>query len=178
MGAGDRGGVVGQRGGGQRGHHPLAVVGAPCGQRGQIGCLSGGHHVVQQVGVATVEQEDDHVVGSLAEALGGARGAPTAILLGERFSAFLAEVCAAYDYVIIDAPPIMAVTDAAIIGAHVGAAVLVVKDGQHPMGEIRAAIQSLDIAGVRAKGFVFNDVNPKSALLGYQRYAYHYTYQS
>jgi tyrosine-protein kinase Etk/Wzc len=131
------------------------------------------------------------LVGSLAwqEALHHAQGLdmistgilppnPSKLLLGERFGAFLAEVCAAYDYVIIDAPPIMAVTDAAIIGAHVGAAVIVVKDGQHPLGEIRAAIQSLDIAGVRAKGFVFNDVNPKSSLLGYQRYAYHYTYQS
>jgi tyrosine-protein kinase Etk/Wzc len=100
------------------------------------------------------------------------------LLYGERFGTFMAEVSAAYDYVIVDAPPILAVTDAAIISAHVGAVLLVVKDGQHPLGEIRAALQSLENAGIRAKGFVFNDINPQSALLGYRRYAYNYTYES
>jgi len=103
---------------------------------------------------------------------------PSKLLYSQPFSLFLEGVCAAYDYVIIDAPPILAVTDAAIIGPHVGAVVLVVKDGQHPLGEIRAALQSLDIAGVWARGFVFNDLNPQNALLGHRNYAYHYTYQS
>jgi tyrosine-protein kinase Etk/Wzc len=100
------------------------------------------------------------------------------LLYGERFGTFIAEVCATYDYVIVDAPPVLAVTDAAIIGAHMGAVLLVVKDGQHPLGEIRAALQNLENAGIRAKGFVFNDINPQSALFGYRRYAYHYTYES
>ena len=103
---------------------------------------------------------------------------PAKLLHGERFGLFMAEVCAAYDFVIIDAPPILAVTDAAIIAPHVGAVVLVVKDGQHPVGEIRAALRCLEIAGAQAKGFVFNDFNPRGAPLGYRRYAYHYTYQT
>ena len=41
---------------------------------------------------------------------------PSKLLLGERFTTFIEEVTAAYDFVIVDAPPILAVTDAAIIG--------------------------------------------------------------
>jgi tyrosine-protein kinase Etk/Wzc len=103
---------------------------------------------------------------------------PSKLLYSERFVTFLKEVCAAYDYVIVDAPPILAVTDATIIGPHIGGVVLVVKDGQHPLGEIRAALQCLEIAGIRAKGFVFNDLKQQSAFLGYRRNAYHYNYQS
>lgn len=103
---------------------------------------------------------------------------PSKLLYGERFGKFINEACAAYDYVIVDAPPILAVTDAAIIGAHMGAALMVVKDGQNPLGEIRAALQSLEIAGIRAKGFVFNDLNPQGALLGFHRYPYHYKYKA
>ena len=102
---------------------------------------------------------------------------PSELLSGKRFGAFLGEVCEAYDYVILDAPPVLAVTDAAIIGAQVGAVLLLVKDGQHPLGEIQATLKGLEIAGAHAKGFIFNDVNPQSARFGYHRYAYYYGYQ-
>jgi tyrosine-protein kinase Etk/Wzc len=98
---------------------------------------------------------------------------PSKLLYTERLGIFMAEVCAGYDYVIIDAPPILAVSDAAIIGVHVGAVLLLVKDGQHPLGEIKAALQGFEIAGIRVKGFVFNDMNPQNSLKGYYRYPYH-----
>ena len=102
---------------------------------------------------------------------------PSKLLVSDNFREFLTEACAAYDFVVLDVPPILAVTDAAIIGTQVGAALLLVKDGQHPIGEIRAAMQSLEIAGVTVKGFVFNDINPMAGL-GYRRYTYHYGYQN
>jgi len=102
---------------------------------------------------------------------------PTKLLAGPRFEAFLTEVCAAYDYVIIDAPPILAVTDAVIIGSQVGSVLLVVKDGRHPLGEIRAAMQCLEIARIQPKGFIFNDVTPQTATPGYLNYTYYYAYQ-
>ena len=89
----------------------------------------------------------------------------------------MAEVCEAYDYVIMDAPPILAVTDAAIIASQVGAVLLLVKDGQHPLGEIRTALQCLEMAGIRAKGFIFNDVIPQAVTPGSLNYTYYYTYQ-
>jgi tyrosine-protein kinase Etk/Wzc len=102
---------------------------------------------------------------------------PSELLHGKRFAAFMAEACAAYDFVIIDVPPVLAVTDAAIVGAHAGAVLLVVKDGQHTLAELRATLQCLDMAGIRPKGFIFNDMTPRSAPFGYPRYAYHYSYK-
>jgi len=102
---------------------------------------------------------------------------PSELLSGKRFQAFMAEVSSSYDFIIIDVPPVLAVTDAAIVGANVGAVVLVVKDGYHPLGEIRAALQCLEMAGIRAKGFVFNDMDMQNARFGYHRYAYHYSYK-
>jgi tyrosine-protein kinase Etk/Wzc len=103
---------------------------------------------------------------------------PSKLLVGERFTAFMKEACEAYDYVLFDAPPVLAVTDAAILGAHVGATLLLLKDSQHPLGEIRTALQSLDIAGAKVKGFVFNDIDSEGARAGYRRYTYHYTYEA
>jgi len=102
---------------------------------------------------------------------------PSKLLHSERFGLFLAEVCASYDFVIVDAPPVLAVTDASIIGAHMGAVLMLVKDGRNSLGEIRAALKCLDLAGIQAKGFIFNDMNPQSVRLGYHRYAYEYIYQ-
>ena len=47
-----------------------------------------------------------------------------------------------FDHIIVDSPPILAVTDAAIIGQMVGGAMLVLKAGQHPMREIEQAVKS------------------------------------
>jgi len=102
---------------------------------------------------------------------------PSRLLQAGRIQAFLDEACAAYDYVVIDAPPVLAVADAAILGAHAGAVLVLVKDGQHPLAEIRTVLRSLHMAGAHARGFVFNDVSERNALMGRHRYTYHYTYQ-
>jgi len=102
---------------------------------------------------------------------------PSKLLAGPRFAAFMSETCGLYDYVILDAPPILAVTDAVIIGSLVGAVLLLVKDGQHPLGEIRAALQCLEIAGIQARGFIFNDVAPQTVAPGFLNYTYNYAYQ-
>jgi len=102
---------------------------------------------------------------------------PARLLAGSHFGTFMAEVCEAYDYVILDAPPILAVTDAVIIGSLVGSVLLLVKDGQHPLGEIRAALQCLDIAGIQPKGFIFNEVTPLTTSPGLLNYTYYYAYQ-
>jgi tyrosine-protein kinase Etk/Wzc len=101
------------------------------------------------------------------------------LLMSHRFQEFLETVSAAYQYVVIDAPPLLAVTDAAIIGSKVGTVLLVAKYGQHSMDELRACQQRLESAGVHLLGCIFNDVQPTGlAYLGsnYQ-YAYHYQYK-
>jgi len=103
---------------------------------------------------------------------------PTELLMSPGFSTFLAEVSEEYDFVIIDAPPLLPVTDATIIGSKVGTVLLVAKSGQHTLDELRACQSRISSAGVPLKGCVFNDLIPIG--LGYYdqhyRYAYHYKY--
>lgn len=101
---------------------------------------------------------------------------PAELLLHPRFEKMLAEVRAAYDYVIIDSPPIMAVTDAAIIGRHVGATLMAVRFAQTPLREIELANKRLEQAGVVVNGVLLNQVQAASAYGYGYKYAYAYKY--
>ncbi|HEY5138223.1 MAG TPA: polysaccharide biosynthesis tyrosine autokinase, partial [Methylococcales bacterium] len=102
---------------------------------------------------------------------------PSELLLHERFSIFLENISKRYDHVIIDSPPILAVTDAAIIGRMASATLMVIRAGQHPMRELEQSTKRLLQAGVDIKGIVFNDVPESSSRYGYGKYVYQYSYQ-
>ncbi|MDP1540648.1 MAG: polysaccharide biosynthesis tyrosine autokinase [Moraxellaceae bacterium] len=103
---------------------------------------------------------------------------PSELLLHPRFEAFLKEVGQRYDYVLIDSPPVMAVTDAAIIGRHAGATLLLARFAATPLREIEHAAKRLHQAGVAVKGVLLNQVEASSGY-GYSygyKYAYAYKY--
>ena len=106
---------------------------------------------------------------------------PSELLLHERFGHLLASISKNYDHVIIDSPPILAVTDAAIIGRLASATLMVVKAGQHPMRELEQSVKRLSQAGVHLKGVVFNDLPELSSRYGYgygqNKYVYQYSYK-
>jgi tyrosine-protein kinase Etk/Wzc len=106
---------------------------------------------------------------------------PSELLLHERFGTLLAELSKNYDHIIIDSPPILAVTDACIIGRLASATLMVVKAGQHPMRELEQSTKRLIQAGVHIKGVVFNDLPFSSSRYGYGygygKYVYRYHYQ-
>lgn len=103
---------------------------------------------------------------------------PSELLMTNRFKQFISEVSAEYDFIIIDAPPLLPVTDAVIISASVGQVLLVAKYGQHSLDELRACQKLLENLGVSILGCVFNDVTPigLSSQYRYYKYAYHYKY--
>jgi tyrosine-protein kinase Etk/Wzc len=101
---------------------------------------------------------------------------PAELLMGPRFETFLQEVGGSYDHVIIDAPPVLAVTDAALIGSKVGSVLVLLKAGQHPLDEILITLRRLEGAGIQPKGFIFNDVSPSGSSNGSYRYNYYYSY--
>ena len=105
---------------------------------------------------------------------------PSELLLHERFGDLLASISKNYDHVIIDSPPILAVTDAAIIGRMASATLMVVKSSQHPMRELEQSVKRLTQAGVNLKGIVFNDLPKLSAPYGYGQntYVYQYNYKT
>jgi tyrosine-protein kinase Etk/Wzc len=105
---------------------------------------------------------------------------PSELLLHERFGQLLETLGNQYDHIIIDSPPILAVTDACIIGRMASATLIVIKAGQHPMRELEQSTKRLIQAGVHIKGFVFNDLPKGSSRYGYGygKYVYGYSYQS
>jgi tyrosine-protein kinase Etk/Wzc len=87
------------------------------------------------------------------------------------FKALLDQLASRYDLIIIDTPPILAVTDAAIIGHHAGTSLLVVRFGLNQAREIALARQRFEQNGVEIKGAIFNAVERRSA--GYYSYGYY-----
>jgi tyrosine-protein kinase Etk/Wzc len=72
--------------------------------------------------------------------------------------------------VVIDSPPILAVTDAAIIGHHAGTNLLVVRFGLNHSREVEMAMQRLQQSGVEVSGVVFNGMEKRNG--GYSPYGY------
>ena len=105
---------------------------------------------------------------------------PSELLMHQRFALLLAELGERFDTVIVDAPPVLAVSDAAIIGRHVGATLMIARSGKHPIRELEQAIKRLNQAGVEVKGFVFNDLNVSRQRYryGYKGYVYRYSYKN
>lgn len=81
---------------------------------------------------------------------------PSELLSRERFTTLLKQLEGDYDLVIIDTPPILAVTDASIIGEHVGVSLMVARYNKSSLKEVGAALKRFDLNGVNIKGVVFN----------------------
>lgn len=102
---------------------------------------------------------------------------PAELLLHKRFVNCLNVLGPRYDHIIVDTPPILAVTDATIVGQLTGGALLVVKAGAHPMREIEQAVRRLKQADVNLRGIVFNDLRSTSQRYGAGKYSYQYAYK-
>ncbi len=96
---------------------------------------------------------------------------PSELLMHKGFTDFLKQVMPLYDLIIIDTPPILAVTDAAVIGHHVGTSLLVVRFGVNHAREIASAKQRFEQNGVQIKGAIFNAVERRSGR--YYSYGYY-----
>jgi tyrosine-protein kinase Etk/Wzc len=94
------------------------------------------------------------------------------LLLSPRFPSLVNELSKRYDYVIIDSPPVLAATDAAIIARTAGMTLLVARYAQSHLREIELSIDRLSQVGTFVEGIIFNDVQ-STVGYGYQ-YAYQY----
>ena len=103
---------------------------------------------------------------------------PSELLMHERFKNLLDELSAKYDYVLCDTPPILAVTDAAIVGRYTGTNLLVTGFAQNPVKEVEATISRFDQNGVTIKGTILNKVERKASSYYSYGYGYSYSYKS
>jgi Mrp family chromosome partitioning ATPase len=68
----------------------------------------------------------------------------------------LARLAKSFDYVIVDAPPLLPVTDAAVLAPAVDGAIVVTRAKKSRRDEVREAVAVLDTAKARVVGLVFN----------------------
>lgn len=100
---------------------------------------------------------------------------PSELLMHPRFTTLLESLSSQYDLVIIDTPPILAVTDAAIVGQHAGSSLLVTRFGVNQPKEVVLTKKRFEQNGVQIKGAIFNAVEKRAT--GYYSYGY-YEYKS
>lgn len=104
---------------------------------------------------------------------------PSELLMHRNFSELLSQVSELYDLVILDTPPLLAVTDAAIVGRQSGTSLIVTRFGFHHSREIELTIRRFAQNGIELKGAIFNGVEKRaSAKYGYGAYGYYnYNYE-
>ena len=104
---------------------------------------------------------------------------PSELLMKANFSELLDEVSGSYDLVILDTPPLLAVTDAAIVGRLSGTNLIVTRFGLNPAREIELTMRRFAQNGIELKGAIFNGVEKRASAYGYGDYGYyHYEYKS
>ncbi|MDZ7371136.1 MAG: polysaccharide biosynthesis tyrosine autokinase, partial [candidate division KSB1 bacterium] len=100
---------------------------------------------------------------------------PSELLAGESMKDLLALASEKYEYVILDAPPVIAVTDAAVLSPLVDAVLLVIESARNDRDIILKAKKLLDHVGANIVGAVLNNVKARNLYGGYD---YYYTYYS
>ena len=101
---------------------------------------------------------------------------PSELLMSRRFTDFLNEVAPRFDLVIMDTPPILAVTDPVIVGRHAGTTLLVTRFGLNSINEVELSKRRFEQNGIEVKGVIFNAMVKKAAAYGYGGYGY-YSYE-
>lgn len=104
---------------------------------------------------------------------------PSELLMHPRFKELLDWASNNYELVIVDTPPILAVTDPAIVGAHAGTTLIVGRFGQNALKEIEITKQRFEQSGITVKGFILNAVVRKASSYYGGNYGYYnYSYSS
>ncbi|MCA8252722.1 polysaccharide biosynthesis tyrosine autokinase [Burkholderia sp. AU31624] len=100
---------------------------------------------------------------------------PSELLADERVAALLDALSAGYDTVVIDAAPILAVTDAVTLGHHAGTVLLTARAATTRVAELDEAMRRLAHNGVATSGVLLNGVDPHVGRYGSRYGAYRYT---
>ncbi|MFB2537881.1 polysaccharide biosynthesis tyrosine autokinase [Acinetobacter sp. c3-l95] len=99
---------------------------------------------------------------------------PSELLDSARFQELLEILNQKYDYVIIDTPPVLAVTDPVIVSRYAGINLLIARFGRTNIKELETSIDRFEQAGSKITGVILNDVQ-RTASSGYN-YNYNYAY--
>ncbi|WP_062296243.1 polysaccharide biosynthesis tyrosine autokinase [Demequina maris] len=100
---------------------------------------------------------------------------PSELLGSSRMDELIKQLDARFDVVLYDAPPLLPVTDAAVLAKLVGGAVVIVAAGKTHAPQLDSALQSLETVGAHVSGLVLSMLPARGPdAYGYGRYGYTY----
>ena len=100
---------------------------------------------------------------------------PSELLSTDKFKAFLDQASAHFDHILIDTPPVLAVTDGIIIAQYAGVNLLIARHGKTQIKELEITVNRFEQANVKVNGVILNDVQKGAAGSYGYNYAYAYT---
>ena len=101
---------------------------------------------------------------------------PSELLNSQQFEALIQNLRQQFDYIVIDTPPVLAVTDSLIIARHTGVNVLIANYAQTHIKEMGLAINRFENVDIKVNGIILNNVDIQSNSYGNgYNYAYAYT---
>ncbi|MUG31578.1 polysaccharide biosynthesis tyrosine autokinase [Psychrobacter sanguinis] len=97
---------------------------------------------------------------------------PASLLSTEKLGTMMAELVAIYDYIIIDTPPVLAVSDAIITAQYADKVLMVTRYNSSIEGQLTYAVRQMNKSNITVDGIVLNDVVQGIT----DKYSYHYSY--
>ena len=133
---------------------------------GLSSCISMGTAVDDAVQATAIEGLDALTAGVIPPN-------PSELLGSERMQSILQRAKEEYDYVLIDTPPVLPVTDSLVLGSMVDGLILVIDSGEIKVEMAREVKNQLVHAGANILGVVLNKVRSEHHGYGYGYYYYY-----
>jgi tyrosine-protein kinase len=130
--------------------------------------------IVQDMPELAVFVPDEQVKNLVVMASGPTPPNPSELLGSAQMNALFARFRKGFDYVVIDTPPVNAVTDASVIAANADAAILVVDTNKATYPAVQHAKQALERVGAKILGTVMNKMKATGGTYYYSNYGYEY----
>ena len=102
---------------------------------------------------------------------------PSELLSTQKFAEMLTHLSGQFDHILIDTPPVLAVTDGIIISQYAGVNLVVARYAKTQMKELELTVNRFEQAGVKVTGFILNDIQREAGGYGYG-YNYAYAYKA
>lgn len=100
---------------------------------------------------------------------------PLEIMFSDKMKAFISFLKQQFDFVLFDSPPVLAVSDALVLGKQLDGLILVVRAGQTPLNALKQARNKIEAHRINCLGVIINGVSLLEQEGYYARQYYHYS---
>ncbi|MBE6646666.1 MAG: CpsD/CapB family tyrosine-protein kinase [Ruminococcaceae bacterium] len=97
---------------------------------------------------------------------------PSELIGSQRMATFLDGCKEKYDYIIVDLPPVLSVSDPVAVSKYLDGMIIVVRHGKTRRRDVVETIRQLEYVGVKILGFVYNRIGAKSGKDSKKHYYY------